>query len=57
MAVLVCGGAGYIGSHVVKLLLENNQEVIVIDNLETGHVDAIDERAVLELGDLKDEAF
>lgn len=57
MAVLVCGGAGYIGSHVVKLLVENNQEVVVVDNLETGHVDAVDERAHLELGDLKDEEF
>lgn len=57
MAVLVCGGAGYIGSHVVKLLVEDNQEVVVVDNLETGHVDAVDERAVLEIGDLKDEEF
>lgn len=57
MAVLVCGGAGYIGSHVVKLLVENNQEVVVVDNLETGHVDAVDEKAILELGDLKDTEF
>ncbi len=55
--ILVCGGAGYIGSHVVKLLLENNEEVVVVDNLETGHVDAVDERAKLELGDLKDLEF
>lgn len=57
MAVLVCGGAGYIGSHVVKLLVENGKEVVVVDNLETGHVDAVDEKAILELGDLKDEEF
>ncbi|MDO4690020.1 MAG: UDP-glucose 4-epimerase GalE [Fusobacterium sp.] len=57
MAVLVCGGAGYIGSHVVKLLVENNREVVVIDNLETGHVDAVDKKATLEIGDLKDEEF
>nr|WP_241634732.1 UDP-glucose 4-epimerase GalE [Fusobacterium gastrosuis] len=57
MAVLVCGGAGYIGSHVVKLLVENGKEVVVADNLETGHVDAVDEKAILELGDLKDEEF
>lgn len=57
MAVLVCGGAGYIGSHVVKLLVEDKQEVVVVDNLETGHVDAVDERAILEIGDLKDEEF
>lgn len=57
MATLVCGGAGYIGSHVVKLLLERNREVIVIDNLVTGHVDAVDERAILEIGDLRDKDF
>lgn len=57
MSILVCGGAGYIGSHIVKLLVENKEEVVVVDNLETGHIDAVDERAILELGDLKDEAF
>ncbi|WP_339054536.1 UDP-glucose 4-epimerase GalE [Fusobacterium animalis] len=57
MSILVCGGAGYIGSHVVKYLLEKNEDVIVVDSLITGHVDAVDERAHLELGDLKDEEF
>lgn len=57
MSTLVCGGAGYIGSHIVKLLVENGESVIVVDNLETGHIDAVDERAILELGDLKDEEF
>lgn len=37
MKILVVGGAGYIGSHAVKQLIENGDEVIVIDNLETGH--------------------
>ena len=57
MSILVCGGAGYIGSHVVKLLLEKNEDVVVVDSLITGHVDAVDERAHLELGDLKDGEF
>lgn len=57
MAILVCGGAGYIGSHVVKLLVENKQEVVIIDNLETGHVDAVDQAAFLELGDIRDSEF
>lgn len=57
MSILVCGGAGYIGSHVVKYLLEKNEDVVVVDSLVTGHVDAVDEKAHLELGDLKDEEF
>lgn len=57
MAVLVCGGAGYIGSHVVKALLKEGEKVIVIDNLITGHANAVDKRAELLVGDLRDEKF
>lgn len=57
MSILVCGGAGYIGSHVVKLLLEQGEDVIVADNLVTGNREAVDERAVFELGDLNDKNF
>jgi UDP-glucose 4-epimerase len=38
MRVLVTGGAGYIGSHLVDLLLENDHEVTVLDNLSTGKI-------------------
>jgi len=40
-AILVTGGAGYIGSHVVKLLGERGERVVVLDNLSTGHRDAV----------------
>jgi UDP-glucose 4-epimerase len=43
MAVLVCGGAGYIGSHTVAYLLERNEDVLVFDNLVKGHKKAIPE--------------
>lgn len=41
MEILVCGGAGYIGSHMVAYLLENDYKVIVLDNLSTGHKESI----------------
>lgn len=57
MSILVCGGAGYIGSHTVAELLERGEEVIVADNLQKGHKDAVLEGAKLYVGDLRDEAF
>lgn len=57
MTVLVCGGAGYIGSHAVAQLLDQNEDVIVVDNLQTGHRPAVLEGAKLYDGDLRDEAF
>jgi UDP-glucose 4-epimerase len=41
MSILIVGGAGYIGSHTVKYFLEKGEEVIVVDNLQTGHMAAV----------------
>ena len=43
--ILVTGGAGYIGSHTVKALLNAGYQVHVLDNLSTGHRSAVDNRA------------
>lgn len=54
MSILVCGGAGYIGSHMVAELLENGQDVVILDNLEKGHKDALLGEK-LYIGDLRDK--
>jgi UDP-glucose 4-epimerase len=56
MKVLVCGGAGYIGSHMVQLLLENGHEPVSLDNLSTGHADAVGDTTLL-VGDILDTEF
>ncbi|MBR0221049.1 MAG: UDP-glucose 4-epimerase GalE [Synergistaceae bacterium] len=57
MSVLVCGGAGYIGSHNVKALIEQGEDVIVLDNLLTGHKAAVPEQATFYKGDVRDGAL
>lgn len=54
MHVLVVGGAGYIGSHMVKLLCQRGFEVTVLDNLSAGHRDAV-KGGRFVLGDLGDQ--
>ena len=54
--ILVAGGAGYIGSHMTALLVEKGYNVVVVDNLCTGHWQAV-KGAALRVGDLKDPAF
>lgn len=54
MAILVTGGAGYIGSHVVYGLIEQGQDVIVLDNLSSGFREAVAEQAKLVVGDVGD---
>ncbi|EKU48957.1 UDP-glucose 4-epimerase GalE [Staphylococcus massiliensis] len=57
MAMLVAGGAGYIGSHAVRMLIDEGYDVVVVDNLETGHKDAIHPKATFYEGDVRDRAF
>lgn len=56
MAVLVTGGAGYIGSHCVAALLARGERVVVVDNLSQGHRAAVPEN-LLCVGDLRDASF
>jgi UDP-glucose 4-epimerase len=57
MSILVTGGAGYIGSHMVLALTDAGQRVVVLDNLSTGFRWAVDPRAMLVEGDTGDEAL
>lgn len=56
MKVLIVGGAGYIGSHMVKLLLDSGHEVLILDSLETGHRDAVLGGQFVQ-GDIADRAL
>ncbi|CAD5899497.1 UDP-galactose-4-epimerase [Carnobacterium maltaromaticum] len=57
MAILVLGGAGYIGSHAVSQLIQKGEEVVVVDNLLTGHRQAVHPEALFYKGDIRDAAF
>lgn len=54
MKVLVIGGAGYIGSHMVKMLHNHGHHVVTLDNLTTGYRDAVKHGEFIE-GDIKDK--
>jgi UDP-glucose 4-epimerase len=54
MAILVTGGAGYIGSICVEELIKQGHEVVVIDNLQEGHREAVSPEATLFVGDIGD---
>ncbi|MEF2244275.1 UDP-glucose 4-epimerase GalE [Paenibacillus sp. IITD108] len=55
MAVLVTGGAGYIGSHTVAALHERGEDIVILDNLQQGHKEAVI-AGKLYVGDLRDAA-
>jgi len=54
MAILVCGGAGYIGSHAGHGLIEKGEQVVIVDNLQTGHRGALNPKAKFYEGDIRD---
>lgn len=54
MNVLITGGAGYIGSHAVKMFITAGHNVVVIDNLSTGFICSIDEKAIFYNADIRD---
>lgn len=55
MAILVCGGAGYIGSHMVDELLKRGETPVVVDNLRTGHRQAVPKNVKFYQDDIRDE--
>lgn len=56
-SILIWWRSWYIGSHAVKKLVEEGLSVVVVDNLQTGHEDAITEDAKFYNGDLRDKSF
>ena len=57
MSILVCGGAGYIGSHTVYKLIEQGKDVVIVDNLQSGHMGAVHPKAKFYKGDIRDAAI
>ncbi len=53
--ILIVGGAGYIGSHNVRMFLDKGFEVVVVDNLNTGHTKALDKRAIFYKEDIRNK--
>lgn len=56
-SVIVAGGAGYIGSHMVRMLAESGYHPVAVDNMATGHADSVVSGATLETGDIGDTRF
>ena len=57
MSILVLGGAGYIGSHTVYKLIDEGFDVVVADNLQTGHIEAVHPDARFYQGNIRDKDF
>ena len=52
-SILVTGGAGYIGSHIIEQLVKTKSKIIILDNLSTGYKKLINRKAVFIKGDIK----
>jgi UDP-glucose 4-epimerase len=57
MTILVLGGAGYIGSHTAYELIERGEDVVIVDNLETGYKEAVHPKARFYEGDIRNRSF
>lgn len=57
MAILVTGGAGYVGSHMSHALVDRGEKVVVLDDLSTGHAELVPSAARLVRGDISDKAL
>ena len=55
MNILITGGAGYIGSHITEQLINKKNNIIILDNLETGFKKLINKKAIFIKGDIKDK--
>jgi UDP-glucose 4-epimerase len=55
MSILVTGGAGYIGSHIIEQLINCKCDIIIFDNFKTGHKKLVNKKAVLIKGDIKNK--
>lgn len=57
MSILVTGGAGYIGAHVVRLLQERGEKIVVVDDLSSGRAERIGDAHLLQVDISRDEAY
>ena len=55
--VLVTGGCGFIGSHIVDRLVSDGYVVVVLDDLSTGSIDNLNKEAIFYQGDVSDQLF
>ena len=55
MSILITGGAGYIGSHITEQLIDRKYDVIILDNLKTGHKRLINKEAIFVRGDINNK--